>query len=261
MTMTKKSSQSFWHWERDMRISSWFNISPSSFTSRYRSCRWASRSTSSWFCFGLWSARTSKYIRLQRKFFRLHLRGFLFVVVVLFDAQVRDQLIQSMRNSDPRVKIVFVYRFNSNFSFIFTLLVAGCDFHNGPTFGIPSIPTFRVRWFFISWQGVLTTCHWFCELWELFSVLCHKYCPTSTVVKNPQSVQILITRFCCESLSTRSLYFCNKSSCEGTSVGGVGVVLNKHAGSNNGSDWSASTSLSVLAWQILYSSHTSETAP
>ena len=31
----------------------------------------------------------------------LHFRGFLLVVVVLFVDQVRDQLIQAMRNSDP----------------------------------------------------------------------------------------------------------------------------------------------------------------
>ena len=61
-----------------------------------------------------------------------------------------------------------------------------------------------------------------------------KYCPTSTVFRNPASVQIFINRSCCESLSTRSLYFCNKSSCAGTSVGGVGVVINNLAGSNNG---------------------------
>ena len=35
------------------------------------------------------------------------------------------------------------------------------------------------------------------------------YCLTSTVVRHPASVQIFITRSCCESLSTRSLYFCN----------------------------------------------------
>ena len=44
------------------------------------------------FCFSLWSARTSKYIRLQRKIFELHLWGFLLVVVVLFVDQVCDQL-------------------------------------------------------------------------------------------------------------------------------------------------------------------------
>ena len=74
-----------------------------------------------------------------------------------------------------------------------------------------------------------------------------KYCPTSTVVRNPASVQVLITWFCCESLSTRSLYFCHKSSGVGTSVKDVGVVINKLAGSNNGSDCPASTGLTVLA--------------
>ena len=174
MTMTKKSIQSSCHLVSDRRISVWFNISSRYFTDRYSSCRWASRSTSSGFCFGLWSALKSKYIRLQRKFFELHLRGFLLVVVVLFVTQVRDQLIQAMRNSDLRVKIFFVYRFNSNFHSIFTLQVAGCDFSHGPDFGVPSNPTFRVRWFFISWQSVLTTCHGFFELWEFFSVLCRE---------------------------------------------------------------------------------------
>ena len=39
------------------------------------------------------------------------------------------------------------------------------------------------------------------------------YCPTSTVVRNPASVHNLITRFCWDSLSTRSWYICNRSSC------------------------------------------------
>ena len=85
-----------------------------------------------------------------------------------------------------------------------------------------------------------------------------KYCPTPTVVRNPQ---VLITRFCCESLSTRSWYFCNWSSCAGSSGESVGVFVNKLVGTNNGSDSPANTSLSVLTWQALYSSHKSETAP
>ena len=145
MTMTKKSTQLFWHWESNWRIIFWLNISPLSFPDGYSFCRWAGRSTSLWFCLSLWSGRKSKYIRFQRKIFELHLRGFLLVVVVLLVAQFRDQLIQAMRNSDPRVRIVFVYRFNSNFHSIFTLQVTGCDFQYGPNFGVPSNPTFRVR--------------------------------------------------------------------------------------------------------------------
>ena len=164
MTMTMKSTQLFWHWVSDGRSSSWLYISPRSFTDIYSSCRWAGRSTSSWFCFGLWSARKSKYIRFQRKCFRLSLRGLLLVVVVLLVAQVRDQLVQAMRNSDPGVRIVFVHRFNSNLHSIFTLQVAGCDFQYGSNFGVPLNPTFRVSWFVVSWQSVLTTCYWLCKL-------------------------------------------------------------------------------------------------
>ena len=43
-----------------------------------------------------------------------------------------------------------------------------------PIFGVPSNPTFRVSWFFVSWQSVLTTCHSFCRLQELVSVFCHE---------------------------------------------------------------------------------------
>ena len=53
-----------------------------------------------------------------------------------------------------------------------------------------------------------------------------KYCPTSTVVRNPASVQHLITRSCCDNFSTRSWYLCNSSSsCAGSSVKGVCVCL------------------------------------
>ena len=79
-----------------------------------------------------------KYIRFQNTIFELHLRSFLLAVVVLrVVAQVRDQFIQSMRISEPRVRIVFVYRLNSNFHSIFTLEIAGCDFQYGPNQGVP----------------------------------------------------------------------------------------------------------------------------
>ena len=42
---------------------------------------------------------------------------------------------------------------------------------------------------------------------------------------------------------------------------GVGVFINELVGTNNGSECPASTSLPVLTWQALYSSHKSETAP
>ena len=87
------------------------------------------------------------------------------------------------------------------------------------------------------------------------------FVPNSTVVRNPASVQNLITRFCCDSFSTRSWYFCNRSSCARSSVEGVGVFINELAGTNNGSDCPAKTGLPVLSWQDSHSSHISATAP
>ena len=43
-------------------------------------------------------------------------------------------------------------------------------------------------------------------------------CPTSTVVKNPASIQILITRFCCGKHSTSFLNFYQKISCAQISI-------------------------------------------
>ena len=60
------------------------------------------------FCLSLGSACKRKFIRFQREFFRLRFRGLLLVVVVLLVDQVRDQLVQRMRKSDPRVRIVLV---------------------------------------------------------------------------------------------------------------------------------------------------------
>ena len=88
----------------------------------------------------------SKYTRFQRTIFELHLRSFmLFVVVVLLVAQVHDQPIQAMRNSDPRVRIVLVLKLNSNCHSIFTLWIAVCDFQYGSNNSVHSNPTFWVR--------------------------------------------------------------------------------------------------------------------
>ena len=56
--------------------------------------------------------------------------------------QVRDQLFQAMRNSDSRVRIVFVHRFHSDFH---SMLPCKLYFQNGSNFGIPSNPTFQIR--------------------------------------------------------------------------------------------------------------------
>ena len=125
-----------------MRTSSWINISPKSCTDRCSSCWWASRSKSSSSCFSLRSTCKNKYTRFQREFLWLRLTSFLLVVVVLFVDQVRDQLVQSMRNSDPTSENCLFHIFNSNFHSVFTLQITGCDFQYGSNFGVSWIQPF-----------------------------------------------------------------------------------------------------------------------
>ena len=125
--MPKKSIQPFCHCVRQIGLSSWFNISPFSFKNMYSPWRWASSWRSSRFCFSLGSA-------CKRKYFLPRCGDLLLVVVVLLVDQVCDQFVQSMRNSDPQVRIVFAHRFNSDFHSMFALQVTGYDFQHGPKF-------------------------------------------------------------------------------------------------------------------------------
>ena len=62
-----------------------------------------------------------------------------------------------------------------------------------------------------------------------------KYCPTSTVVRNPASVQSLLNLSCCDNFSIRSLYLCNiNSSCAGSPFKGMFVLIT--LGTNDGLD-------------------------
>ena len=178
--------------------------------------------------------------------------NFLLVVVVLFVDQVRDQFIQSMRNSDPRVRIVFVYRFNANFHSLFTLQTTGCNFQYGPNFGIPSNPTFRVSWIFISWQSVLTTCHWFCKLWELFSVFRHEILSDFNNSQESCIRTKLLNVSCCDNFSIRSPYLCNSNSlCVGSSLFKRTFVLITF-GTNEELDCSPTTGSSRVIWFIFF---------
>ena len=69
------------------------------------------------------------------------------------------------------------------------------------------------------------------------------YCPTSTMVRNPASVQNVITLSSCDNFSIRSQYLCNRSSsgCAGSSVKGVFVFIT--LGTNNGLDCTSTTGL------------------
>ena len=165
-----------------------------------------------------------------------------------------------MRNSHPRVRIVFVHTFNSDVHSVFTLQVTGCDFQYGSQSWLESNLSGQ-----LICHLVVTYTHDMSLALQIVRtpqyVFVMKYCPTSTVFRNPASIQIFINRSCCGSLSTRSLCFCNRFSCAGISIEGVGVVTNKSAGAKYGSDCPATTSLPVLVRQLPYSSHKSETAP
>ena len=62
--------------------------------------------------------------------FELNFWGFLLVIV-----QIRDQFIRAMRDSDPRVKVVFVRRRGSDLNSVLTVQATGCNFQYGSNFG------------------------------------------------------------------------------------------------------------------------------
>ena len=150
-SMAKKMDKFLWYVKIGEWISTWFNIGPSSFP--YQDCsRWrASRFSSGWFCFGLWSACNVTCIKFQRKFFELHF----------------------MRNSDPRVRIVYVCKLISTPSPRLTCKATSCNIQYGPNFGVPLDLSFWLWCFFVTWQSVFTTSH-NTKMWELCSVFRHE---------------------------------------------------------------------------------------
>ena len=72
-----------------------------------------------------------------------------------------------------------------------------------------------------------------------------KYCPTSTVVRNPASVQNLLNLSCCDNFSIRSLYLCNRNSLwTGLSFKGTFVLIT--LGTNEELNCPLTTGLPVL---------------
>ena len=149
--------------------------------------------------FSLASARKRKYTRLR-------FRGFLLVVVLPTD-RVCDRLVQAMTISDPRVRIIFVYRFKSNFSLHVCLATSWLWLLTRAQFRCSLESNLSCQ---LICCLVVTYTHdtsLALQITKLVSMFC-QYCPTSTVVKHPASVQKFIARIRCGSLSTRSLYFC-----------------------------------------------------
>ena len=87
-----------------------------------------------------------------------------------------------------------------------------------------------------------------------------KYCPTSTVVRNPASVQNLLNLSCCDNFSIRSQDLCNRYSLRArSSFEGMCVLIT--LGTNDGQGCPLTTGLSVLSRHDSYSSHIPVTAP
>ena len=152
-----------------------------------------------------------------------------------------------MRNSDPRVRIVFVHKFNSNFSTPYLPCRQQVVTSNtGPILVFPRIQRFG-SFDFSSLDKVFSR-HVTGSANCKNSVVCFvvKYCPTSIVVRilhqyTSLSIDLVVEAFPLVPCTSAIIF-----SCAGISIEGVGVVINKFAGANSGSDCSANTGLPVL---------------
>ena len=114
--LTKKMDYFLRNFVRRERVTLWFNINPIPCVHR-NDARWfINKFTSLWFCFFLWSACTILPIQLYRLFFRLIFRNFCVVPL-----RIHRKIIWSMRNSNPRVSVVFTQRQNSNHDSVLTM--------------------------------------------------------------------------------------------------------------------------------------------
>ena len=119
-----------------------------------------------------------------------------------------------MRDSDPRVRIVFIHGHNSDLYSILTVQATSCNFQYGSNFGVSSDPTFGSDVSSSSSPGTVysrqATAFVNCENSSVSFVM--KYCPISTIFRNPASIQNLLNLSCCDSILFRSAYCCNMRS-------------------------------------------------
>ena len=78
----------------------------------------------------------------------------------------------SVGNSDPRLRIVFVHRLNSNFNSVLEVLKTRCDFQNRSNSRVFSDPPFWFRSWIVSRKGVFATSY---RMQQKFtSICCHE---------------------------------------------------------------------------------------
>ena len=251
-----------------IELSSWFNINPFSFKNWYSPWRWTSSGRSSRLCF--FSLASS----CKRKYFRLRCGALLLDVVVLLVDQVCDQFVQVMRNSEPRVRIAFIYRFwfplhiflASSWLWLLTRVQFWCSLQSNLSgqliCRLVVTCTHNMSLALQNVRLVSVFCH------EVLSDLnsCQESCINTNLWSHDFVVRACISTNLYQSICLWKLFhsffvLLQYIFCARLSIENVGVVINKSAGAKNGSNCSATTSLPVLVRQILYSSHKFETAP
>ena len=111
-----------------------------------------------------------------------------------------------MSNSDPRVRIVFVHRQNSDLNSLFTLQTTSqiLVFSLIQPFG-KDVSSSLCKVY--SRQATASVN---CENYAVSFVM--KYCPISTTFRNPASIQNLLNLSCCDGFSIRSPYLFKRRS-------------------------------------------------
>ena len=194
-------------------------------------------------------------------FIELHVSGFLLVVVLVLVVQVRDQFVWAMRNSDPRVRIVFVDKHDSDLNSMFVLQATGCNFQNGRNLVFPLIHSFgsdnsssRGK---VHSRQVTESVN--CENSVRSFVM--KYCPISKMFRNLTSMQNLFNLSCFDNFSIRSPYLCNRRSLWAWSSLFKSTFVLITLGTNEELDCPPTKGFSVQSWKDSYSWHISATAP
>ena len=106
----------------------------------------------------------------------------------------------SKRNSDPRLRIVFFHRWNTNFDTKLEVLKGRRDFQNRSNSRVSLNPSFRFRSWIISRYVYSRQATDFRR--NSLAFLVTKYCPTSTTLINPASLQNLLNLSSSESRRT-----------------------------------------------------------
>ena len=131
----------------------WFNVNPSSFMYWYGCCC-TNVCPRLWFCFWRWPLCKHLDACLCT---RSSCGSAGICVVLIWIGHIFNR---SIRNSDPRMRIVFIHRQDSIFNSIFEVLKTGRDFQYKPNSHVSLNPSFCLRSWIISRQSVFATSHW-----------------------------------------------------------------------------------------------------